>query len=117
MAFSGKGDNIFAQRFHGMLKIINSHFAAGLNSIWVEQGKKLWVDNVSITQKYNLLTQNAYSEWKFGGGFHILNMFSIDHFNDVDITMPDIPVGNRDRYKWADYGGCIFIGLEHHFKQ
>lgn len=71
-----------------MLKIVNSNFAAGLNSIWIEQGKELYVDSVNIVQKFNLLTQNAFSEWKYGGGFHIVNMFSIEHFNDVDIFMP-----------------------------
>ena len=45
-----------------------------------------------------------------------MNMFSIKHFNDVDIFMPSANM-NRDKFKWADYGGCIYIGLEHHFKQ
>lgn len=106
VAFSGKGESIFAQRFHGTLSVTNSDFAAAMNAVWVEEGRNLVVDNVEINYKNNLLQPTAFTQQKYGGGFHILNINSIKHFNNVKIK------GTK-----ADYGGCMYLGLDHHFKQ
>lgn len=76
-----------------------------MNSIWIEEGNDIFVSNITMTYLESPIPPNSFTKQVYGGGFHILNMKTINMFKDVYIT------GLR-----ADYGGCIYIKLDHHFK-
>jgi len=55
MAFEGIGSNIYAVRFHGVMRLTNSTFRSYTNSIYLEQGYDLITDSLYLDAEPNMI--------------------------------------------------------------
>ena len=53
--FGGKGENIFAERFYGTVVMERSNLTSFLNSVYVEQGGDLLVEDLTLVHGANLV--------------------------------------------------------------
>lgn len=55
LAFGSIGENIYAEEFSEVVNITNSYFDSYLNSIYMNQGNDINIENVKLTNRTDVL--------------------------------------------------------------